>query len=311
MNEPAGNLTERAEFYLCLARAFLPPREERDFHAIKEYLATELAELGAAIGYPIGRALERLRAALARITDQQDLLQLYSRLFLVPPTPAHLNAGVYLDGGIMGGSVLQIENCYRRFGLAGAPGFHDTPDHLGSLLEFLAFLHASARATPETAGATGIPVRPDEARDFAHRYLASWLPAFCRDLDAATAHGPAGVYAALADVLRTAVTQDLARTAATTGAPVPAHPDSSAAKPGPEAADQFHCILGSVGAPSLAHFCRHCGTAFVPAQEMQAILLTLKRSGLGTEHLELCPDCRTQAMGLSSIPTPDPKRLRH
>src|SRR3990172_2857671 len=98
MNQPAGHLTERAEFYLCLARAFLPPREQRDFHAIQEYLATELAELGAAIGYPIGQTLEQLRAALARITDQQDLLQLYSHLFLTPPTPAHLNAGVYLDG---------------------------------------------------------------------------------------------------------------------------------------------------------------------------------------------------------------------
>lgn len=297
MSESAGHLTERAEFYLCLARAFLPPREERDFHAIREYLATELAELGAAIGYPIGRTLEQFRAALARITDQQDLLQLYSRLFLTPPTPAHLNAGVYLDGGIMGGSVLQIENCYRRFGLAGSPDFHDAPDHLGSLLEFVAFLHASARETPETKSATTIPVRLDEARDFAHRYLASWLPALCHDLDAATAHGPAGVYAALANVLRTAVTHDLARTAVTTSEPVPVHPDSSAARPGPEAADQFHC--------------RRCGTGFVPAQEMHAILLTLKRSGLGTEHLDLCPDCRTQAMGLSRMSPPDHKRLRH
>jgi TorA maturation chaperone TorD len=297
MAYPTNNLAERAEFYLCLARAFLPPCEERDFRAIKEYLAAELDELGAAIGYPIGRTLEQLRAALAHITDQQDLLQLYSHLFLAPPTPAHLNAGIYLDGGIMGGSVLQIENFYRRFGLAGSPDFHDTPDHLGSLLEFLAFLHASARETPDTAGATTIPVRPDEARDFAHRYLASWLPALCHDLDAATAHRPDGVYAALADVLRTAVTHDLARTAATTGAPVPVHPDSSVARPGPEAADQFHC--------------RRCGTAFVPAQGMRDILLTLKRSGLGTEHLDLCPDCRTQAVGLSPMSAPDLKRLRH
>uniref|UniRef100_UPI003216433E hypothetical protein n=1 Tax=uncultured Arthrobacter sp. TaxID=114050 RepID=UPI003216433E len=64
MNQPSRRFTEHAEFYLCLARAFLPPMEQRDFHAIKEQLATELGELGAELGYSISRPLAQFRAEI-------------------------------------------------------------------------------------------------------------------------------------------------------------------------------------------------------------------------------------------------------
>jgi TorA maturation chaperone TorD len=297
MNKPSRQFTERAEFYLCLARAFLPPMEQRDFHAIREYLATELAELGAAIGYPIGRPLERLRAALARITGRQDLLQLYSRLFLVPPTPAHLNGGFYLDGAFMGQSTLQIEACYRRFGLVRSPDFHDAPDHLSSLLEFLALIHARAEEANAADDKAVVEILLREAGGFARDYVVPWLPALYRDLDGATAYGSINAYAALVDVLQTAVAHDFARADAASDPVAPAlasSPDDASVR---HSSDQLCC--------------QSCGTAFIATNEMRDILLSLTRSGLGTEHLELCPECRTRSMGLSSMPAPDAKRLRH
>jgi TorA maturation chaperone TorD len=293
MNKPSRQFTERAEFYLCLARAFLPPMEQRDFHAIREYLATELAELGAAIGYPIGRNLERLRAALARITDRQDLLQLYSRLFLVPPTPAHLNGGFYLDGAFMGQSTLQIEACYRRFGLVRSPDFHDAPDHLSSLLEFLALIHARAEEADAADDKAVVEILLREAGGFARDYVVPWLPALYRDLDGATVYGSINAYAALVDVLQTAVAHDFARADAASD-PLASSSDDGSAR---HSSDQLRC--------------RNCETAFIATDEMRDILLSLTRSGLGTEHLELCLECRTRSMGLSSMPVPEPKRPRH
>lgn len=297
MNKPCRQLTERAEFYLCLARAFLPPMEQRDFHAIREQLAPELAELGAELGYSISRPLAQFRAAIARIPDEQELLRLYSRLFLVPPTPAHLNGGFYLDGAFMGHSTLQIETCYRRFGLVRSPDFHDAPDHLSSLLEFLALIHARAEEANVAGDNAVVEILLRESGGFARDYVAPWLPALYRDLDGVTAHGSINVYAALVDVLQTAVAHDFARADAVSDPLPPAlasPPDNGSAR---HSSDQLRC--------------QSCGTAFIATDGMHDILLSLTRSGLGTEHLEQCPECRTRSMGLSSMPAPDPKRLRH
>lgn len=297
MNQSCRQLTERAEFYLCLARAFLPPMEQRDFHAMKEQLAPELEELGAELGYSLSQPLAQFRAAIARIPDKQELLRLYSRLFLVPPTPAHLNGGFYLDGAFMGQSTLQIEACYRRFGLVRSPDFHDAPDHLSSLLEFLALIHARAEEASAAGDKAVVEILLREAGGFARDYVLPWLPALYRDLDRATAYGSISPYAALIDVLQTAMAHDFARADAASGLMAPAlasTPDDGSAR---HTSDQLRC--------------QSCGTAFIATDGMHDILLSLTRSGLGTEHLELCPECRTRSMGLSSMPEPDLKRLRH
>ena len=297
MSEPTIHLTERAEFYLCLARAFLPPMEQRDFHALKEQLAPALEELGIGLGYPIDRPLAQFRAAIDRIADKQDLLRLYSHLFLMPPMPAHLNASVYLDGAVMGQSALEIEAHYRRFGLVRSPEFHDAPDHLSSLLEFLAFVCARIEEKRVAGDEAAVEVLLQEAGGFARDYVARALPVLCRDLDGATGDGTTGIYGALAEALRSAVTHDFARADAAANMVATPFATSSSDGPARHASDQLRC--------------RSCGTAFIATEEMHDILLTLTRSGLGTEHLKLCPDCRTHSMGLSGMPAPDYKRLRH
>jgi putative dimethyl sulfoxide reductase chaperone len=298
--QPAATIPEsagvaRAEFYLCLARAFLPPMEERDFHAFKEQLAPTLEQLGGVLDYPIGPLLGEFRAALDRIAGKQDLLQLYSRLFLVPPALAHLNAGLYLDGAVMGQNTVEIEAHYRHAGLVRSPDFHDTPDHLSLLLEFLAYLCIQAEEKRAADDKTLAGSWFDQASDFARDYIARWLPALRHDLGSVVEHGSNDVYAALAEILLTAMMHDFKPLSSAFSSP--SSRDTCLDEAARDVADQIHC--------------RECGMAFIATEEMHDILLALGRSGLDTEHLELCPDCRMLLTGLSKMPVPDPKRLRH
>lgn len=141
-----ANLTDRAAFYLCLARVYLPPRESMAYDAIKRHLADDLSDLAAGLGYPAADIPRELRNAVAGIPDHLTLLQTYSSLFMAPPAPVALNAGFYLDGAVMGRATAAIEKCYLQAGLTRSESFHDLPDHIALQLEFAAYLCASEAA---------------------------------------------------------------------------------------------------------------------------------------------------------------------
>lgn len=201
MNNPSPNLNAHAEFYLCLARAFLPPQQYAAYDAIKRHLADDLGELAGSLDYPTRDALCELRNAVAAISDHLALLQGYSKLFLAPPVPVPLNAGLYLDGAVMGQATLALEQCYREAGLERAADFHDLPDHIVLQLEFVAYLCAF-----EAAG--GTPTM--KADEFLASFVRYWLPPFVAALERACAEeGPASIYLRLARLLQVAVDHEL------------------------------------------------------------------------------------------------------
>lgn len=192
---------DRAAFYLCLSRAFLPPREQADYDAIKLDLTSDLEDLAVALGYRAHEALHELGDAVARVPNHLSLLRAYSALFLAPPVAVPLNAGVYLDGALMGPATLALEDCYRQAGLTRQESFHDLADHIALQLEFTAYLCAS-----EAAGGV-LPLRAD---DFLASPVRHWLPAFQTALERGCAADPhAIVYFHLGRVLRAAVDHDL------------------------------------------------------------------------------------------------------
>jgi TorA maturation chaperone TorD len=204
----AGARLARAEFYLCLARAFLTPATEEAYRGMTHFLADDLEDLGQRLGYPLADALGNLRVALSAIPDHLGLLQLYSKLFLSPPVPVHLNAGVYLDGALLGASVLAMEQHYRRHGVQRAASFHDLPDHVALQLEFVAYLFADAHGAPDACEAAR---REAAAYEFLAEFVAAWAPAFSASLArVARTPGLASPYPALAEILRSAVAHDTA-----------------------------------------------------------------------------------------------------
>lgn len=159
---------DRAEFYLCLSRAFLTPDSEEVSLALREALADDLEELGGLLGYDFAAYVEAYRVAVAAIPDAPSMLQTYSSLFLAPPRRVSINTGAYLDGAVNGGTVLAMEEAYGSAGLQRDETFRDLSDHLAVQLEFV--------ASRWMAG------DDDGAGRFLARFVKPALPAFIADM---------------------------------------------------------------------------------------------------------------------------------
>lgn len=191
---PAGSL-ERAELYLCLARAFLAPAEGAVFVAFRDTLADDLEALCGVLGYRAERPIEDYRRTMAAMRGAQELSRTHSILFAAPPRRVHLNSSAYLDGAVMGASVSAMEQCYRRCGVERSAEFRNLSDHVSVQLEFVAFLYASG-------------VREVAPEHFLDSFARQWLPDFIADLERASPRVRANPYFALARVLHAAVEHD-------------------------------------------------------------------------------------------------------
>jgi len=194
---------DRADLLLCLSGAFLPPPPAWSVCDWAQPLADDLAELGAALGVDTRETLDALAAASARWAaaasrddDSADpWLVEYARLFLTPPVPVPLNAGVYLEGALGGASAQMMLSCYQTAGVAPDERFRDLPDHVAMQLEFVGRLYE--RAARGDADAAGM------ADEFCREFVDHWAGALeqaCRR--AGEKHPAAGVYAALVHLMR-------------------------------------------------------------------------------------------------------------
>jgi putative dimethyl sulfoxide reductase chaperone len=242
---------ERAEFYLCLARSYLPPEDADTVAAMREHLAEDLEALCDTLAYQGGDALAQLRSAMAAYRRPDDLATLYSRLFVAPPRLAYLNSGVYLDGGLIGPSVQAMKNCYRMCGVERTERFPNGSDHVSVQLEFLAYLYA---ARPDA-------VRPEH---FLHSFPRNWLPGFIAHLQAASDEGAANPYLALARLLESAVKCD-----------------ASALPRDPR--DERH-------ERALKRARHNRAASGITPDDLRIIEARLKAKGLSTEHLSIPPE---------------------
>ena len=282
--EHTTRLATRADLYQCLAQAFLPPMEASYHQAMTEALAADLDDL-----LPGRGAGTELASAMATAPDPDALLRVYSRLFLVPPRPVSLNASVYLDGGIMGPTAMDVRACYQHHGVDGDAAFRGTPDHLVLQLRFLALLLASAA---ETNAESRDPLL-EEARDFVHRFLSPWVGDMAQRLNTETAADPrVRPYAVLGQLVREAVAADAQWLL--TLAPTPPVRDTTAE----DAAREQVARQRAEHAGQQHTECTQCGQPFAAPSELAGMIRVLEERGLSTAHLSVCPDCRAGTMGL-------------
>lgn len=264
-------MQSRAEFYLCLAHAFLPPDTEQLWEAIRDALADDLEGLGEALGYDIGNAVADLRTLLATIPDQMNLLQGYSALFLAPPRPVNINTGIYLDGIVNGGSLLAMEATYLRCGLKRCQHFKDLSDHVSVQLEFVASRYLQYLDKPEAIA---------EAEQFLADFAVHWLPPFIADLQkAGVASNP---WLPLARMLLAAVAQDAS-----------AAPQASAQLRQQSALEQARRVRAQEE---------------IGEEQMAFIARRLQEQGLATDHLSVPPELRDEERGLWKGGVPSPRR---
>jgi TorA maturation chaperone TorD len=192
----------KAEFYICLSRAFRPLATAQARASFARDLPGDLAALAAEAGYALEPLVDRFAAAAREA--EGGLLQDYSALFLVPPVKVPLNAGLYLDGGLLGRATQAMLERYAQARLAPDEGFRDLPDHVAMQLEYIATMFARA--------AEGDPAGEARAGEFLETLVLPWIPAFAGALQAATAQIPAArAYGALAAILEAAARHEAIR----------------------------------------------------------------------------------------------------
>lgn len=272
MSPNADELQSRAELYLCLARAFLTPDSNDIWHGLRDALADDLDELGQLLKHEITTPIADYRAAIAAIPDHATLLQTYSALFLAPPRRISINTGTYLDGAMNGGSVLAMEEAYRRGGVERSENFLDLADHLSVQLEFVAYRFMAGM---EAAEAT------HEAEEFLATFVARWLPPFIADLERES--DGANPWLHLTRLLSVVAAHDVR--AAAIALPEPSRLEAALDKERHKRAQNG-----------------------VDAEGMAFITQRLREKGLATDHLETPPDQRDEAHGWSRKVPPSPRR---
>ncbi|MBZ0096277.1 MAG: molecular chaperone TorD family protein [Sulfuricella sp.] len=276
MDAMNNSFSPRAELWQCLAQALLPPRGEFLSRSLRDDLADDLAYLADSLGLDIGDNVEELRTVLAQ-ADVESLLPAYSSLFLVPPIPARLNAGFYLDGTLLGANTKMLAEIFYRHGVEQSPDMHDTPDHLATILEFLALLFHKA----DVAESATLDILDDmEAiRGLLWRTLSDLHG---RVIETEQERSLPAVYSALIQIVKTALRDEQGIFFCATG--------------NDEKESDRRYFTKRETAPDLVA-CKACGKSVATARELKVIIDRLRQSGLPTDHLELCPDCRDGTRG--------------
>lgn len=284
MSEPLtpSLLQERSQFYLMLAQAFLPPQSEEHFRAMADFLADDLADLDATLGYGIGSELDALRHAMSRLSTQEGLLVDYSRLFLQPPRVATLNVCHALDGAMNGGTVAEIALFYRNYGVERGEHFKDLPDHVAVQLEFVSYLYGRAAESAER----GTPDADAEkaARHFLHYFVSRWISHFETSVEEAGKRLElVNPWLPLARILALATARDAV-----------VNPDWARERKRVEVAmDKARQMYAAKG---------------ITPEALANIERKLREQGLATDHLQIVPEGRDAAMGLTARTPPDPRR---
>ncbi len=286
MSEPKISLQDKSDFYLILARVFMTPQNRESYQAMKEYLADDLADIDQTLGYGLDSFLEAYRGEMAKIPSHEDLLIIYSRIFLQPPREAKINSGVYLDGAFMGGTVDEMSAYYLKYGLARGDHFKDLPDHVSVQLEFVSYLYARANealqsGTPDAWAEAG-------AGHYLFQFVRRWLPRFHADLEKTTRELgeiglPANPYLPLVSMLASAMERDAVANQAWVE-------EKSRAE---KAMDKARANYAARG---------------ITAEDMAEMERKLKEKGLSTEHLKIPVGSRDEEMGWIAKTPPDPRR---
>jgi len=286
MNKPDLSLQDKSDFYLMMARTFMTPMSQEGYQAIVEFLADDLAELDMELGYGLGPHIAALREQLAKISSQEELLIIYSRIFLQPPSEAQISPGIYLDGAMMGGTVAEMENFYRKFNVMQGEHFKGLPDHIAIQLEFVSYLYARAAEAREMGKADN--EAEAGAGHFLFQFVKRWMPKFHADLEKVTRDLdeivlPANPYLPLAGILGAAAARDAI-----------ANPEWM-----PEVS-RVDLAMDKARADYVAR-----GITEEDIAEMER---KLKEKGLTVDHLKIAPENRNESFGWTAKTPPDPRR---
>ena len=157
----------RVNLYRLLARCLSAPADA-EFLSILKDLQGDAHELGVALS-ELAAIAGRTSAEAAR-EEYQDLFIGVGRGELLP------YCSYYLTGFLNEKPLARLRNDMGALGIERDPGLTEPEDHAGAIMEMMAGLIDGSFGT----------VQPTSVQhDFFKKHMASWLPHFFRDLQAA------------------------------------------------------------------------------------------------------------------------------
>ncbi|WP_151705648.1 TorD/DmsD family molecular chaperone [Nitrincola alkalilacustris] len=291
----ARQLLSSAELYLCLSRAFQLGQQTITLEQMREALLPDLQQLAEALPALSPAMLRQLEDDLGCLPDTDALMREFSRLFLMPPAPAPLNLGFYLDGGMMGNTPVMLEAFYHRYGLARSDHFHDVSDHLSLILHWLAWVYAQVN-DPITFADQADEGLQDAAQVIA-RYTLPGLDRLIETLQGKDVAVTAGaIWLHLLQLLQAQLQEDLARLRGMQSEEL-FSPVSSAEAVVDEGMYGKHADIDK------QLNCQQCGRSFAAGRILAEMIDRLQAADVSTRHVEVCETCRDTGdnQGRSSV----------
>lgn len=130
----------RADACRLLAACFYPP--DRNLF-MDENIPEKLGALLKAACPKAALLVPNLRSCIADEKSSVALKVAHTRLFLGPPSmlaPPYASCHMSRNNAVMGPVTVEISKLYNKAGLVMDADFHDMPDHVAVMLEFLYFL---------------------------------------------------------------------------------------------------------------------------------------------------------------------------
>lgn len=304
---PFPALQASAEFHLCMARVLMAPELNLSPEALLTELLPDLQVLANELPALSNELLQQLEQALQQLPDREALLREYSQLFLVPPAPAPLNLGFYLDGGLMGRTTQALETFYERQALARNPAFRDLPDHLALTLEWLAWTLAVTLEYQNEDPQRSEQALQDLGAALYHYLLPGTEQLIKQTRLAAEKKQQSGCWPLLLQLIHNQLAADLQQLKALL--PEQALQDSITIEPSSslatnKSADNKPVHEMPSGNADETLNCSRCGIQFQAGEMLGTMVLRLREAGLTTDHVEVCPSCRDK--GIQELPSMKP-----
>ncbi|MBI2288258.1 MAG: molecular chaperone TorD family protein [Chloroflexi bacterium] len=176
MNESLGKLAARADVYGLLSQAYYTP----EISFLKgDFLATLLRALGSLEVDSFAGEVKNLEGYLQALSKSEELSLEYTRLFRGPvKAKAYPYESMYIEGGMMGTSTLDVLRRYGEAGVAIEEGFKDLPDHISAELEFMHYLCRRELDALQRGADDEARRFRDRQQSFLREHLNKWVPRF-------------------------------------------------------------------------------------------------------------------------------------
>ncbi|MFN3881695.1 MAG: molecular chaperone TorD family protein [Nitrincola lacisaponensis] len=291
------NLLARAELYLCLAKAFSVADLPQTSGSLKSDLLPDLQSLATELPALSADWLKQFEQALSSVDHSELMMTDYGRLFLMPPAPAPLNLGFYLDAGVMGRCCEALESYYHQYALEKSPEFHDLSDHLSLTLQWFAWIFAGLLETPDNSRVV--------LKDAAEVISNFVLPAVQQLSDKADAFAQGNsvnaTWLLLLHLVKQQLQDDLRQLA--DYLPEQSTPFDRAHKNASE------CLSDQL-VPVMQLTCSLCECEFIADEVLGGMVSRLEEAGVDANHIKVCSVCKDVTVEHSRMTPPGAKRFK-